>query len=168
MTEECPICREKIETDEQQIPCCHSFHYHCIYTALYFNKQSGIKLECPVCRKSAGCLPIKDDYQYTYGVHQLSNRNYCKKCCKVIKEGEFCNKHRYQNKCQYVFKRSKKSGETCNKPCEGEFCKAHINSTKNTSGVLITTYDWNKIINMAKQNTELFDIVNKYIDKNNL
>ena len=62
-------------------PCGHKFHYMCIFD--YFkvilskpntDMATNVKRECPMCRTSAGLIPVKMEMYYIKGIHRAPRK----------------------------------------------------------------------------------------------
>jgi len=116
----CFISGDILEKDHIQLQCNHRFNYVCLFNDMINQKKPNsydtkplnvTELRCPYCRSVQNqILPYRNTHitnQKIYGV------NY---------PAKYCMKN---YSCQYVFRRGKNKGNTCNKKCDSPFCKQH-------------------------------------------
>jgi hypothetical protein len=118
----CLITNEELVEYNIKLLCGHQFNYQPLFNEVYNQKHkcnnlevaklNKIQIKCPYCRtiqnKLLPYLPDIVSEKYD-GVN--SPQKYCM----------------FLNTCNHVFKTGKKNGQKCNKCCNEEKCKQHIN-----------------------------------------
>ena len=139
MNNECPICYEKIDSnDVVKLKCGHEFHNECIILAYksniksrgYYTNKFQIRV-CPYCRADGGYLKcnmneIPQEFIHdNYFDFKISLKN---------DDKDYYMKYLNPNKCLSILKTGIKKGTQCSaKPycSESDYCKRHY-KLKNT------------------------------------
>lgn len=133
-TKQCNICMENFGKENITGLKCnpekHTFCLDCItdwFITIKNNKNHMIQYktrECPICRESAGMIPLKEGYEYIKGIHLIPKK---KKTVKPKSEDNSeCCGHQLVTK-----------NEKCKikgKPCYNGLCGRHYNLINKKKG----------------------------------
>ena len=120
----CLICYEDYNEESDindktkcvKLKCGHKFNYECIYITYKSQKKNRV---CPYCRTDGGFLPLIPGQMPQQYIH----KEYMK-----IKEKQPINIELIPNKCKYILKTGKNSGNQCknNIKTTTGYCNMHF------------------------------------------
>lgn len=122
----CLISYDVLNETSIKLPCEHSFNYYPLYQEicnqkLNINFREIVRLKiyqikCPYCRT------VHDNLIPYHEMDGVTSKHGVTKPNKYVL---------MPDNCKYIFKSGKNKGKTCDKSCNGEYCKGHKKITEN-------------------------------------